>query len=210
MAVKECIKCGISKQLTEFYKSAKSKDGVHSYCQECHRAIGRDYGRENKDKRRERYLNDRENPEFQQKKKEYDAKRHAELMAARAAKQRAWALANPEKISEIGRKTRAKKQLLYIYRNIRKRAKARGMEFDIDYADIIVPDVCPIFGKPLLMNATIDDYDFAPSVDRIDSTKGYVKGNVQVISRLANCMKWTATREQLLTFAEGIIKLYGK
>lgn len=210
MAVKECTKCGISKQLSDFHAQKKTKDGLRTDCKDCHRAVTRNHAAQNQDKRRDRYLKDRENPEFQKKKKEYDAKRHAELMAARAAKQRAWALANPEKISEIGRKTRAKKQLLYIYRNIRKRAKARGMEFDIDYADLVVPDLCPIFGKPLLMNATIDDYDFAPSVDRIDSTKGYVKGNVQVISRLANCMKWTATREQLLTFAEGIIKLYGK
>jgi len=44
-----------------------------------------------------------------------------------------------------------------------------------------------------------------PSLDRIDPTKGYVPGNVQVISDLANRMKQNASVEELLLFAKGVM-----
>jgi hypothetical protein len=52
--------------------------------------------------------------------------------------------------------------------------------------------------------------DFSPSIDRIDSTKGYIKDNIQVLSFLGNRMKNSATPDQLLTFAKNIISLYSQ
>lgn len=147
-------------------------------------------------------------PEFKRKRKEYNARYNREKRDKMNALRRAWALANPERTKEIARASREKRQIEYIFRNVKKRAKKLGREFSIDLSDIVIPDVCPIFGVPFVYGATVDNCDFAPSIDRIDSSKGYVKGNVQVISRLANCMKWTATPAQLVAFANGVNRRY--
>lgn len=155
------------------------------------------------------YYRMRNDPEFKRKRKEYNAKRHREAALANTYKRSTWARDNPERAREIDKACRARSQVKYILRNVRKRAKKSGREFNLELSDIVVPDVCPIFGVPFVYGATIDDCDFAPSIDRIDSSKGYVKGNIQVMSRLANCMKWTSTPEQLITFARGVLSLYG-
>jgi hypothetical protein len=70
----------------------------------------------------------------------------------------------------------------------RLRAKKRGLPFDITKDDLIVPEFCPVLGIPLRpkQGKRADD---GPSVDRIDPVKGYVRGNVAVISWLANRIK---------------------
>lgn len=89
--------------------------------------------------------------------------------------------------------------------NARGRAKVKDMEFSISKEDIIIPDVCPILGIKLARNKGKVSSN-SISLDRLDSTKGYVKGNVQVISFLANTMKSSATPEQLHLFANWINK----
>ncbi len=85
-------------------------------------------------------------------------------------------------------------------------AQTRGQEFSIDIEDVPIPDVCPLLGMPLRMGET---YRWnKPSIDRIDSTKGYIKGNVWVISVLANTMKSIATKEQLVTFSKNCLKYF--
>jgi hypothetical protein len=69
----------------------------------------------------------------------------------------------------------------------KSRAKEKGREFKIELTDIVIPAVCPVLGVPMER----------PSLDRIDSSKGYVKGNVRVISHRANMLKNNATIEEL-------------
>ncbi len=69
--------------------------------------------------------------------------------------------------------------------------------------DIDIPERCPILGIPLA-RGTQKQNDRSPSIDRIDNTKGYVPGNVQVISLKANRMKNDATDTELLLFADWI------
>lgn len=91
--------------------------------------------------------------------------------------------------------------------NIRQRAKDLGIAFDLELSDLSGTFMCPVFNIEL-ERGTRHNFRFSPSVDRIDPTKGYTKDNIQILSNLANTMKQDATKEQLLQFAEWILKTY--
>ncbi|PPD55499.1 MAG: hypothetical protein CTY12_00555 [Methylotenera sp.] len=84
----------------------------------------------------------------------------------------------------------------YLLSRVKGRAKHNNMEFDITIDDITIPEVCPIFGIPLSFNKN-HNRDNTPSLDRVDNSKGYIKGNVQVISMRANRLKSDATLSEL-------------
>lgn len=84
----------------------------------------------------------------------------------------------------------------YLYTNAKTRAKERKQEFSIDLEDIIVPRICPFLGLEMQYNEGIKQ-DNSYSLDRIDSSKGYIKGNIQVISLRANRIKNDSTIEEL-------------
>lgn len=73
------------------------------------------------------------------------------------------------------------------------------------YIKAIAPDKCPVFGKQFTERGSGFDR-WAPSIDKIDPSKGYVKGNIQIISMLANCMKRDATVSELHMFANWVLK----
>lgn len=97
----------------------------------------------------------------------------------------------------------------YMIRNIKYSAKRRGIPFDLTYADLDLPELCPLLNIPLTY------LDFAPNanfnsdnratVDRFNNELGYIKGNVWVISRLANNMKNSASLTQLEFFSNQIL-----
>lgn len=88
----------------------------------------------------------------------------------------------------------------------RVRAKSSQIEFTITEADVVIPEFCPYLGIKLQPGTDGKQCDSSPSLDRIDNAKGYVPGNVEVISYAANRAKSSLTAEQLLTFAESVIR----
>lgn len=98
----------------------------------------------------------------------------------------------------------------YILRNIKCSARRFNREFNLTYEDISTPTHCPLLGTELSYKSFTERTDHnklcQATVDRIDSTKGYVKGNIWIISRLANNMKNCATIEQLKLFSTNILK----
>lgn len=80
----------------------------------------------------------------------------------------------------------------------RSRAKARGIEFDIEYTDIMWNWVCPVLGIEITTHRKKGHGgdDNSPSIDRIDNNKGYVPGNVRLISNKANKLKNRMTKEE--------------
>ena len=73
------------------------------------------------------------------------------------------------------------------------------------------PKVCPVLGIELDWNVKINGgQDNSPSLDRIDSTKGYIPGNVMIMSKLANAMKSNATSEHLVRFSKYMLLEHGE
>ena len=72
----------------------------------------------------------------------------------------------------------------------RERAIKKNLDFELyTYKDVPeIPTHCPIYKIPLFVGTSVAT-DNSPSLDRIDNDKGYVKGNLQIISRKANQMK---------------------
>lgn len=82
-----------------------------------------------------------------------------------------------------------------------------GFNFNLTIEDIYIPEKCPLLEIPLSTNPNDFKEQNYYTADRIDSSKGLVKGNIQVISMLANRMKNKATESELLTFATNGLKI---
>lgn len=109
--------------------------------------------------------------------------------------------ANPEYVKKRNAKDRERihsSELSYrksMLRSAKARALKFNLEFNIDLDDIILPKVCPLLNIPLSINSSNKDYSY--SLDKIDPKKGYVKGNVWVISFRANKIKNDASLSEL-------------
>lgn len=84
---------------------------------------------------------------------------------------------------------------MYILNGTRSRAKERGIDFNLDLKDIVIPETCPICQIPLKYSSKRTNN--TPSIDRINNSLGYTKGNVRVISWRANRLKSNITKEEV-------------
>lgn len=83
-----------------------------------------------------------------------------------------------------------------MWKQAKWRAKERGLAFDLEYEDIVVPETCPVLGIPILYDQGRNNHH-SPSLDRKDNDGGYTKDNVQVISLRANTLKKDANLEEI-------------
>lgn len=96
----------------------------------------------------------------------------------------------------------------YLLNRARARATKLKLEFTITKDDIIIPKICPLLEIPIERK----DHKLgrgralpgSPSLDRIDSSVGYVKGNVRVISFRANTIKNDSTPDELKLMVRNI------
>lgn len=107
----------------------------------------------------------------------------------------------------------------FLFVDAKSRAKKYNMEFTISLEDIVIPDLCPALGIPLErkikrpIGITKEEKqqgikyrlnDNSASLDRIDSTKDYIKGNVWVVSARANRIKNNSTPGELELIAQAV------
>jgi hypothetical protein len=190
---KFCPRCKKYLPLIEFNKCKSRKDGLNAYCKHC----CKQWREENKlalaAKKKEYYSR----PDIVVREKESRRQRHQKLKEVRREK-------TVKLYSTLeGRKQRHLNQ-------IKQRCKDRGEVFDLTLEDITIPKQCPYLGIELTTELGKGMLLSNTSVDRIDPTKGYVRGNIQIISLLANQMKNCANRDQLITFAKNILKIHGE
>jgi hypothetical protein len=116
-------------------------------------------------------------------------------------------LENKEYLLEYGRTYTANKRKDFNYRlqMLVNASKQRAVKYNREHT-ITLEDIkskypidgkCPIFGIDLQFNST-GFRDNSPSIDRIDSLKGYTLDNIQIISWKANSIKRNASLEELI------------
>ena len=113
---------------------------------------------------------------------------------------------NKNKVLEKSRERRRNNLANEMLKSAKVRAKKKGLEFNIDETDITIPEYCPVLGIRLeIGNGRVQKN--SPTLDRIDSNKGYIKGNVIVVSQRANTIKTNATIEEIFKVYEFYKKL---
>ena len=95
-----------------------------------------------------------------------------------------------------------KEHIRIAIRRRKSQTKNKNYDFNIELEDLEIPTHCPILGLELTFGKGIKVRETSATLDRIDSSKGYVKGNVQIISYRANRIKNDATLDELIKLGE--------
>ena len=93
----------------------------------------------------------------------------------------------------LWRRSKPEKTLLTL---ARQRAKRDGLPFSITAKDIKLVSKCPVLGIELVYGSSRQG-DTSPSLDRIVPNKGYVPGNVALMSLKANRLKSNGTLDEI-------------
>ena len=185
--LKICADCKVWQDRKLFSRNKNTKDGLHSVCKVC-----------DKERKRVSYLENRS--EIIRKNTQYVANNKEKVKARRAAH----AKKNSKEMSLSRKAALAADPVKNRLVALKRRAKKKGLDFNLEKDDLVIPFCCPILMCPITIGTTASIHS-TWTVDRIDNSKGYVKGNVHVVSAKANLMKSSATKEEMINFAEWIL-----
>ena len=117
-------------------------------------------------------------------------------------------LTRQERYKAIQSNPNSRDYKLTMLRAAKQRSKKRNIYFNITIDDIKMKNKCPILGTPFKVGR--ENWQNSPSLDRIDNRRGYEKGNVIVVSLMANSIKNQATPEQIKKVGNFYEKLYAE
>lgn len=110
-----------------------------------------------------------------------------------ARKAREYRGKNIQRLTEKDRDRITNRPEYFMFSGARKRARKMNIEFSITEQDIKELldkiKICPLRHVTFQRGKNHIPHDNSPSLDRIDSTKGYIKDNIQIISHKANLSK---------------------
>ena len=98
-----------------------------------------------------------------------------------------------------------------MFTSLKRGAKDRGIEFDITLDDmlnqlILQNYTCALTGDELKFQTSSDkSKESTASLDRIDSTVGYVKGNIQWVLKSINRMKFDLPKNLLVELCQKVV-----
>lgn len=222
--MKKCSKCLENKNLNEFSKDSKKKDGLKVICKLCHSIYRKEHYQKNKDKVIEQVklwqINNSDKVSEQSKK--WKEKKTFELFekygdviylegfnikANRVFKTNC-SMCNKsiarhrndiiDKVDFFCKDCKKKNPIITFIKqqikNSKKRSLVKKIEFDLDF-DFLIKKYEEINFK---CESTNIDFIFTeeknirqPSIDRIDSSKGYTKDNIKIVCLGYNYMKNT-------------------
>lgn len=191
MTLRICNICNVEKELEKDFYGSKYKDHIN-YNKTCKKCRNQKYKKTQQAYRKKNVEKVRENERrYRQEKRLTDA----------------------TYVDKVNTKQR-ERYPKYVKKRLLDRANARAKKnnlfFNLEITDIVIPEYCPILEVKLVQGVK-GNYEHTPSLDRIDNTRGYIKGNVAVISNLANTMKNKASLYQLTIFSKNILNyMYNK
>lgn len=95
------------------------------------------------------------------------------------------------------------RQAKRVFRARRTKARSYGVPFTITFDQLGPPPAtCPVLGIEMGWRKGYKGRDHSPSMDRIDSSLGYIPGNVVWVSFKANRIKSDATADELRLIAD--------
>ena len=92
----------------------------------------------------------------------------------------------------------------YLWEKARTRARKSSLAFTIKVSDVVVPDQCPVLGIEI---GPLRGGIHGATIDRIHNSKGYVPGNIVIVSMRANRIKSDATIDELQRIARFYARL---
>lgn len=99
---------------------------------------------------------------------------------------------------------------IFLWHVAKEESKKENKIFEITPEDVKIPKTCPYFGIELTMN--FSDFESANycTIDLLDEYRGYVKENIQVVSKLSKTIKNQIPTDYLINFAKNILSIHKK
>ena len=207
--LKRCSKCSEWKELAQFYRTPRSSTGFKSECKACHSRVTGPQRLIIDDNQRCTVCKQWKSEEDFEKNKRCRNGRNSRCKVCATAKTNHYVSRNiGAYLKDLSNRNQA---------NRKCRAKSRGKAKSHLWSDTcITPEYlrgmydaqdgkCAITGIEMTHVRGVDDLSRNISIDRIDSSKGYVHGNVQLVCKIVNLMKHEQSLEELRFWCYAIL-----
>ena len=193
-----CKKCGIEKPLDDFYKQVGSKEGKRYECKSCthkrNRAVYQKPETKNKKLAANKIHKENNKEYYETYSKNYYLKNKSKFSKN-----------SQDRYASISGRS------LALYNSSKRRAKKLNLEFDLSLARIEVSlmlGTCERTGLEFNLDPSDKTWrnPFAPSIDRIDSFKGYVNQNIKVVVNMYNYGKGQHTDDEFIRFCHAVAR----